>query len=64
MQLAGVSMLLTRSGTLGAWCELREDFRNFRLDRIEKTTSTRETFRSEPPLTIEDYMRAMTRDAP
>ena len=50
--------------TLGAWCELREDFRNFRLDRIEKATSTSETFRSEPPLTLEDYVRAMTRDAP
>ncbi len=50
--------------TLGAWCELREDFRNFRLDRIEKATSTNETFRSEPPLTLEDYVRAMTRDAP
>ncbi len=50
--------------TLGAWCELREDFRNFRLDRIEKATSTNEKFRSEPPLTLEDYVRAMTRDAP
>ena len=50
--------------TLGAWCELRKDFRNFRLDRIEKAMSTEETFRTEPPLTIEDYVRAMTRDAP
>ncbi len=50
--------------TLGAWCELRKDFRNFRLDRIEKTASTKETFRSEPPLTLENYVRAMTRDAP
>ena len=23
------------TATLGAWCELREDFRNFRIDRIE-----------------------------
>ncbi len=50
--------------TLGAWCELRKDFRNFRLDRIEKALSTKQTFRTEPPLTIEDYVRAMTRDAP
>ena len=50
--------------TLGAWCELREDFRNFRLDRIEKASSTNETFRSESPRTLEGYVRAMTRDAP
>jgi predicted DNA-binding transcriptional regulator YafY len=25
---------------LAAWCELREDFRNFRLDRIQKLTVT------------------------
>ena len=49
---------------LGAWCELREDFRNFRLDRIEKASSTNETFRSESPRTLEGYVRAMTRDAP
>ena len=32
--------------TLGAWCELRKDFRNFRLDRIEKALSTKQTFRN------------------
>jgi len=32
---------------LAAWCELREDFRHFRLDRIWACTPTGELFRSE-----------------
>lgn len=48
--------------TLGAWCELREDFRNFRLDRITGLTPLRDRFELTPPVTLEDYVRAMTRD--
>ena len=32
------------SWTLGAWCELRRDFRSFRLDRITSVTALGETF--------------------
>lgn len=45
--------------TLGAWCELREDFRNFRLDRFDSLTVHESTFALEPPVTLEDYVRAM-----
>jgi predicted DNA-binding transcriptional regulator YafY len=48
--------------TLGAWCELRSDFRNFRLDRIERLELTDETFDHEPPVTLDSYLRAMTTD--
>lgn len=45
--------------TLGAWCELREDFRNFRLDRIESMEVLDSTFELVSPVTLEDYVRAV-----
>lgn len=47
---------------LGAWCELREDFRNFRLDRIAGVTVSEEAFERRSPITLEDYVRAMSTD--
>ncbi len=46
--------------TLGAWCELREDFRNFRLDRIDEAEVLESTFAVEPPVTLADYVRSMS----
>ena len=51
-----------KTWTLAAWCELRNDYRNFRLDRIENATALDETFELTPPVTLEDYVRAMTAD--
>lgn len=52
-----------RTWTLAAYCELREDFRNFRTDRIETLERTGEHFELVPPCTLRDYIRAMeTRD--
>lgn len=48
--------------TLGAFCELRQDFRNFRLDRIERAAFLEETFENVPPRTLDDFIRAVTRD--
>lgn len=45
--------------TLGAWCELREGFRNFRLDRIDEAQVLESTFVVEPPVTLADYVRSM-----
>jgi predicted DNA-binding transcriptional regulator YafY len=42
--------------TLTAWCELRDDFRNFRLDRIAAAEVLPETFRPEPGKTLADFM--------
>lgn len=43
--------------TLAAWCELRNDFRSFRLDRIRKCTPTGATFTDEPGRTLDDFLR-------
>ncbi len=45
--------------TLTAWCELRDDFRSFRLDRIESLRMLDERFADEPARTLEDFFRRM-----
>ncbi len=46
-----------KSWTLAAWCELRNDFRTFRLDRIVELTATGERFEDEPGRRLRDYLR-------
>jgi predicted DNA-binding transcriptional regulator YafY len=41
---------------LAAWCELRGDFRSFRLDRIAAVQTTDERFRPEPGRTLADFL--------
>ena len=48
---------------LTSWCELRQDFRNFRLDRMESVQKSEATFIEEPGKTWEDYVRIMEADA-
>lgn len=45
--------------TLVAWCELRHDFRMFRLDRIARMNDVGATFRPEPGKTLTDFYRLM-----
>ncbi len=45
--------------TLVAWCELRNDFRMFRLDRIGRTDPLEGRFREERGKTLADFYRAM-----
>ena len=42
---------------LVAWCELRQDFRSFRLDRMARLEVLHERFRPEPGKTIHDYLK-------
>ena len=42
---------------LSAWCELREDFRTFRLDRIESFMVRTDRFPSEPGKTLHDFLK-------
>ena len=42
---------------LGGWCELRQDFRNFRLDRIKHFTQLNSCFRDEKGKTLVDYLK-------
>ena len=51
-----------RTWTLAALCELREDFRNFRTDRIRTLRHTGAPFALEPPCTLADYVRKMRSD--
>ncbi|MBI5926735.1 MAG: YafY family transcriptional regulator [Aquabacterium sp.] len=43
--------------TLSAWCELRQDFRQFRLDRIRKLLIGPGTFKDEAGKTLADMFR-------
>jgi predicted DNA-binding transcriptional regulator YafY len=42
---------------LSAWCELRDDFRTFRLDRMEGFAVPGERFRAEPGKTLHDFLK-------
>ena len=46
-----------RIWTLVAWCETREDFRSFRLDRIKALEVLDESFRAESRKTLADFLR-------
>ena len=43
--------------TLAAWCELRSDFRSFRVDRLLQVQVLDEPFRDEPGRTLADMQR-------
>jgi len=43
--------------TLAAWCEMRQGFRSFRVDRIEALEVLDEHFRDEPGKTLADLFR-------
>ncbi|MGB3277759.1 MAG: YafY family protein [Pseudorhodobacter sp.] len=45
-----------RVWTLSAWCDLRQDFRAFRIDRIARCRSTGACFVDEPGKTLQDYL--------
>lgn len=50
--------------TLVAWCELRNDHRNFRLDRIADPEILDEPFALEPGQTLEDFLRKVRAGRP
>ncbi|MEM7300927.1 MAG: YafY family protein [Pseudomonadota bacterium] len=45
--------------TLVAWCELRNDFRMFRTDRIDSLNKSGETFRTEQDKSLRAFYRKM-----
>ncbi len=45
-----------RVWTLTGWCELRNDFRVFRVDRIQTLDISFDTFEEEPGKTLADYL--------
>jgi predicted DNA-binding transcriptional regulator YafY len=49
--------------TLASWCELREDFRDFRLDRMDQVEVLERTFTQKRGQRLEDYMKRVIPDA-
>lgn len=47
--------------SLVAWCESRNDFRNFRLDRIRSLEISAEKFEEVPGRTLDDFVKKATR---
>jgi predicted DNA-binding transcriptional regulator YafY len=45
--------------TLAAWCETRQGFRSFRVDRITELQVLEERFRDEPGKTLADLLRSV-----
>ena len=43
--------------TLASWCELREDFRSFRMDRMEDVVVLERTFVQKKGQRLEDYLK-------
>jgi predicted DNA-binding transcriptional regulator YafY len=50
--------------TLAAWCEVRDGFRNFRVDRIEALDVLDERFRDEAGKTLADLLRSVDAEMP
>lgn len=48
-----------RTWTLVAWCELRDAFRHFRLDRMEDLLERGERFEHEAGCTLDDFLAAL-----
>jgi len=51
-----------RVWTFSAWCELRGDFRVFRIDRLELCEKTGEMLTPEPGKTLRDYLHRVAAD--
>jgi len=51
------------SWLLTVWCELRNDFRNLRVDRIGLLETTGRVFKSELGKRFDDYLRRLPTDA-
>ncbi|HYY52844.1 MAG TPA: YafY family protein, partial [Myxococcales bacterium] len=48
-----------QSWTLTAWCEMRNGFRNFRLDRIDGLQVLQDRFENQPGQTLADFLALM-----
>jgi predicted DNA-binding transcriptional regulator YafY len=49
--------------TFSAWCELRQDFRGFRIDRIDQVEALPDRFLDEPGKTLADLLRRLQSDS-
>jgi predicted DNA-binding transcriptional regulator YafY len=49
-----------RTWTLIGWCELRDDFRHFRLDRMDNLIESGERFSDEAGRSLDDFLAMVT----
>ncbi len=49
--------------TLAAWCEMRNDFRSFRIDRVLRLRVSEDHFKDEPGKRLADFARAQMQEA-
>jgi predicted DNA-binding transcriptional regulator YafY len=50
--------------TLATWCELRKDFRTFRIDRMQDVRVLDREFVQKKGQRLEDYLRHVTKESP
>ncbi|HZU10806.1 MAG TPA: WYL domain-containing protein, partial [Pseudacidobacterium sp.] len=50
--------------TLAAWCELRNDFRTFRVDRMQHLDALDEIFTPKAGQMLSDYLRKIRNERP
>ena len=50
--------------TLATWCELRNDFRTFRIDRMQQVETTPRSFTQRRGQRLEDFVRKVTSEYP
>jgi predicted DNA-binding transcriptional regulator YafY len=50
--------------TLAAWCEMRNDFRSFRVDRIQRAERLEEVFTPRTGQTLADYLQRVREQGP
>jgi predicted DNA-binding transcriptional regulator YafY len=53
------ALFSAQAWTLVAWCELREDFRSFRLDRIVSVRASARRYPVEQGRTLQDFFHDM-----
>lgn len=51
-----------RAWTCTAWCEIRDDFRVFRVDHINEALISEDCFEDEPGKSLRDYMKRFQAD--
>ena len=50
--------------TVTAWCEGRDDFRSFRVDRVRDLRTLDDTFEEQPGKRLEDFLARVNSDGP
>jgi predicted DNA-binding transcriptional regulator YafY len=52
------------SWTLASWCDLRNDFRTFRIDRMDEIAVAKATFEDRPGQTLTDFLAKVRAEWP